>query len=327
MQRIFNGISILSLSTLFFVNVPFARTANATVIERLEAAVNNSLILKSDLAKFRRTVALRAQLDPLFNGTAIATAGAKASDAEILEFLIDDRIIEQQFPMTDAEVDQEINSIQANNQITREQLRQAIQSQGFLFPDYRELIGIGAAKRNLIDREIRTKVTVSDDDIRNYYYGVYAKGKTTPQAYRVLIITQKDRAKIEVALKAVRDGETFASVAKEYSDDATAETGGELGLLTEEQMNVGIRTELKKLKVGDTSPVLGNAKSKYFFIHLASVQAADDQRLKQVTEQIRGQLAAGEYQRQLQLWLERQRQSAFIRRAGDPPAAGLPKGL
>lgn len=327
MQRIFNGFSIPSLMVFFLASSVFTPTAEAVVIERLEAAVNNSLILKSDLAKFRRTVALRAQLDPLFTGTAIATAGVKATDSDILEFLIDDHIIEQQFPMTDAEIEQEINSIQANNQITRDQLRQAIQSQGFLFPDYRELIGIGAAKRNLIDREIRTKVTVSDDDIRNYYYGVYAKGKVTPQAYRVLIITQKDRAKIEAALKDVRAGETFAKVAKEYSDDSTAESGGELGLLTEEQMNVGIRNELKKMKVGDTSSILGNAKSKFFFIHLSAVQAADDQRLKQVTEQIRGQLAAGEYQRQLQLWLERQRQLAFIRRAGDPPAAGLPKGL
>lgn len=324
MQRLlYSVLGFLILGATFYR----LETAHAAVIERLEAAVNSQLILKSDLTKFRKTLALRSQLDPLFNGTTIAAEGVTAKDSTILEFLIDEKIILQQFSMADADVEQEVNSIQANNHITRDQLKQAIAAQGFRFEDYFELIRIGAAKRNLIDREIRTKVTVSDDDVRNYYYGTYAKGKPAPQAFQVQIITQKDAAKIASALKAVRNGEDFGNVAKKYSDDASSETGGELGVLTEEQMNKAIRTELKKLKVGETSPVLGNAKTRFFFLRLASVKTGDDQRLKQVSEQIRTQLASGEYQRQLQLWLERQRQTAYIRHAGDAAIAGLPKGL
>lgn len=311
---------------ILFAFAGFSEVGHAAVIERLEASVNNQMVLKSDLTRFRKTIPLRAQLDPLFGGTSLALEGAKASDTTILEFLIDERIILQQFPMADTDVEQEINSIQANNRITREQLKQAIAAQGFSFEDYFGLIRIGAAKRNLIDREIRTKVSVSEDDIRNYYYNTYAKGKPTPNAYQVEIVTQKNRAKIETAMKELKNGASFAEIAKKYSDDETAASGGELGVLTEEQMNKKIREELKKLKVGETSPILGDAKSRYFFIRLASVRPADDQRLKQVSDQIRAQLAGGEYQRQLQLWLERQRQVAFIRRAGDPPIAGLPKG-
>ncbi len=298
----------------------------SAVIERLEATVNNQTVLKSDLQGFRKTIPLRGQLDPLFGGTPLATEGARASDSAILEFLIDERIILQQFPMTDADVEQEINSIQANNRITREQLRSAIAEQGFNFADYFQLIRIGAAKRNLIDREIRTKVSVSDDDIRNYYYNTYAKGKPAPQAYQVEIVTNKNRTKVERAFHELKNGAPFSEIAKKYSDDATAETGGELGVLTEEQMNKGIHSELKKLKVGETSGILGNEKTRFFFLRLAAIRAADDQRMKAATDQIRTQLASSEYQRQLQLWLERQRQTAFIRRAGDPPIAGLPKG-
>lgn len=323
MQRILKGIlGLLLLGASFSILVE----AQAAVIERLEAAVNNQLVLKSDLTKFRKTIALRSQLDPLFNGTPIAAEGASASDASILEFLIDERIILQQFPMGDADVEQEVNSIQANNHITRDQLKQAIRAQGFRFEDYYELIRIGAAKRNLIDREIRTKVTVSDDDVKNYYYSTFAKDKPAPQAFQVQIITQKDPIKIAAALKEVQEGKNFATVAKRFSDDSSAEAGGELGVLTEEQMNKSIRTELKKLKVGETSPVLGNAKTRFFFLRLASMRTADDQRLKQVSDRIRAQLASGEYQRQLQLWLERQRQTAYIRHAGDTAVAGLPKG-
>jgi peptidyl-prolyl cis-trans isomerase SurA len=297
---------------------------HAAVIERLEAAVNNQIVMMSDLARFRKTIPLRAQLDPLFGGTALAKEGAGASDAEILEFLIDEKIILQQFPMTDAEVETEVNSIQANNHITREQLKQAIGAQGFSFEDYFQLIRIGAAKRNLIDREIRTKVSVSEDDVRNYYYNHYAKGKPAPQAYQVEIVTQSDKLKIEQALRDLKKGAAFADIAKKYSDDDSAESGGALGTLTADQMNKGIRTVIQKMKVGETSPILGNAKTKYFFLRLAGVKAADDQRLKAMDDQIRAQLAGGEYQRQLQLWLERQRQVAYIRRAGEAPIAGLP---
>jgi peptidyl-prolyl cis-trans isomerase SurA len=313
----------LSLLLISLMSVPSSYSA---VIERLEAAVNNQTVLKSDLARFRKTIPLRTQLDPLFSGTPLSAEGAGASDKAILEFLIDERIILQQFPMNDADVEQEINSIQANNKITRDQLRSAILEQGFTFDDYFQLIRIGAAKRNLIDREIRTKVSVSDDDIKNYYYSTYAKDKPAPQAYQVEIVTNKDRQKVESAFRELKNGAPFSEIAKKYSDDASAETGGELGVLTEEQMNKGIHSELKKLKVGETSGILGNEKTRFFFLRLAGVRTADDQRMKAAADQIRTQLASGEYQRQLQLWLERQRQTAFIRRAGDPPIAGLPKG-
>jgi peptidyl-prolyl cis-trans isomerase SurA len=311
---------------ILFAFAGISSDGHAAVIERLEASVNNQVVLKSDLTRFRNTIPLRSQLDPLFGGTPLALEGVKATDQSILEFLIDEKIIVQQFPMTDADVETEINSIQANNHITRDQLKQAIGAQGFSFEDYFSLIKIGAAKRNLIDREIRTKVNVSDDDVRNYYYSTYAKGKPAPMAYQVGIVTQKNRTKIESALRELKNGAAFADIAKKYSDDDSANTGGELGTMTEEQMNTSIRAELKKMKVGETSPILGNAKSRYFFLRLESEHPADDQRMKQVTDQIRTQLAGGEYQRQLQLWLERQRQTTFIRRAGDAPIAGLPKG-
>ena len=41
-------------------------------------------------------------------------------------------------------------------------------------------------------------------------------------------------------------------------------------------------------------------------------------------DEIRSQLSAGEYQHQIQLWLDRQRQGSFIHRRGESYVAGLP---
>jgi peptidyl-prolyl cis-trans isomerase SurA len=305
----------------------------AVTIDRLEASVNASLILLSDVRKFRQTMPLRSQLDPLFAGTAVASQGNKATDADIVQFLVDERLIAQQFPVTDSEVEQEINSIQANNKIDRGALKAALQEQGFTFEDYFELIRTSAAKRNLIDRDIRTKVSISDDDVKNYFYNHYSKSSSTPLAYRVRIITvspsnyKSAGAAKEIAdraLREIRAGEPFEEVAKRVSDDGSASSGGDLGTLTDDQMSPAIKEQLKKLQIGQVSEVLGSASSRYFILKLVDVSSGEGDRFEKMKEEIRNQLATSEYQHQITLWLDRQRQGAFIHRAGAPSVTELP---
>ncbi len=309
---------------LLLLPIHSALSASPVTIDRLKASVNTAIILASDVAKFRQTLGLRAQLDPLFSGTVLAAKGAGASDADIIDHLINDKIILQQFPVTEAEAEQEVNSIQAQNRIDRQKLRAALKEQGFSFDDYFELIRLSAAKRNLIDRDIRTKVSISDDDVKNHYYNQLA-GKTGARlSYQVQMITispsnyksptaAQDAARR--ALQAIKAGESFSEVARRMSDDPTASSGGELGSLTEDQMAPAIRKELKKLKVGETSGVLGDLKSRLFILKLTDMSSGDDSDFGRIKEEIRNQLAAAEYERQIQLWLERQGQIAFIHRA------------
>jgi peptidyl-prolyl cis-trans isomerase SurA len=315
---------------------PVANTATgpAVTIEKLQASVNSNLILFSDVLKFRETLKLRAQLDPLFPGTRVASEGEKSSDQNIVDFLIDEKIIAQQFPVTDTEVEQEINSIQANNHIDRAQLQRALTEQGFSFDQYFELIRVSVSKRNLIDRDIRTKVTISDDDIKNYFYNHYARNTAVPMAYklRVISVSLKNyksvagaRETAQSALKAIRSGEPFEDVAKRVSDDSNAENGGDLGVVTEDQVSPAIRDQVKKLRIGQVSDVFGGAQNgAYEILKLEDVKSAESERLEKMKDEIRNQLTTSEYQHQISLWLERERLNSFIHRAGDPTIAGLP---
>lgn len=325
-------LACLALSSVLLIG-PSPAQAAPIVLDRLEASVNSSLILLSDVSRFRKTEKLRAQIDPLFAGTVVATQGDKATQPQIVQFLIDEDLILQQFPITDQEVEQEINQIQNNNHLERSQLRQFLQQQGFTFEDYFELIRASASKRNLIDRDIRTKVTISDDDVKNFYYNHYAQSSPAARAYhiRAIVITPKNyksplaaRQVAEQALKEIRSGESFEEVAKRVSDDSSASSGGDLGTLTEDQMSPLIRDNLKTLKIGEVSPILGSTKSALMILKLVDVKSEEDQRMKKLKEEIRGQLVAAEYQHQVQLWLQRQRQTAFIHLAGESPTAGLP---
>ncbi len=314
--------------------VSFLPSAHAAVpLDRLEASVNSAIILASDVQKFRATLGLRQQLDPLFAGTPIAAQGEKASQADIVEFLINERLITQQFQVNDNEVEQEINSIQANNKIDRESLKKALHDQGYKFEDYFELIRVSTAKRNLIDRDIRTKVTISDDDVKNYFYNHYSKTTSVPSAYKVrmIVISPKNyknpaaaRDTAERALSSIRAGESFEEVAKRVSDDPSASSGGDLGELSADQMSASIHEPLKKMKIGGVSPVLGTPQTRFFILKLEDVRSQESDQLAKMKEEIRGHLAADEYQHQIALWLERQRQSAFVHHAGQAFTSEVP---
>lgn len=322
--------NVLLLSALISASPALAAPA---VVDQLKASVNSSLILLSDVSKFKETVKLRSQLDPLFSSTSLAAKGPSATIQEVVEYLIDDALIVQQFPVPDAEVEQQINQIQTSNRLDRTALKRALAEQGFSFDQYYELIRISASKRNLIDRDIATKVRISDDDVKNYFYNHYTKSTAVPRAYQMKIITVPVRnykttaAAKEVAMRALKEiqsGEPFEEVAKRLSGDLSSSAGGDLGVMTEDQMSPAIREQVKKLQIGGISEIFGSAESGGFYIlKLLDVKSGDTDRFEKMKDEIRNQLYLAESQHQISLWLERQRQRAFIRKAGESSIAGL----
>jgi len=108
-----SALAVIALIAGAYATTSLAETSktagSGTVIEKLEASVNASLILLSDVENFRETLKLRQQLDPLFPGTKIAAEGLNASDDAIVDFLVNEGLITQQFPVTDTEVEQEVD--------------------------------------------------------------------------------------------------------------------------------------------------------------------------------------------------------------------------
>jgi len=293
-------------------------------VDRLEASVNSGVILSSDIQRFRDTFSLRMELDPLFASSSLAQSGGKPTESEMIGALVQDRLILEAFPVTDTEVEQEINSIQSSSRISRDRLKAALAEKGARFEDYFELIRLSTAKRNLIDREIRSKVSISEDDVKNQFYNRIARQGNIPLTYKVQIISISrssfNSAKAvtdaaERAQTAIKAGDSFDEVAKRYSDDATAASGGDLGSLTEDQMSPAIKKEIKTLKVGQVSATIGDPNQRVIILRLADISSGDDARFQKVRDEIRNQLTAAEYQKQIQFWIERQERQAFIHRA------------
>jgi peptidyl-prolyl cis-trans isomerase SurA len=289
-----------------FTAVFFAAPAHAEVVERLDAVINKTAIYMSDVTRFRDQVALRAKVDPIFTNEPIAKK-PNPSDYEVVSFLIDDAIILDKFPIPDADVEQEINTIQANLKIDRDQLRAAILREGFKFEDYFRLMRVSLAKRQLIDRDIRSKAVVSEDDLRSEYNREKSTSSSFEGSFHLFLqkIPKKDYNTAALAkdeaqreLEAIKKGAAF--------------TGEDLGYLAYGDMSEALQKVVQKLGPEKMSGVVEDTDS-FMIVKTGDIKNDIDSANDREKDQLRSRLMDAEFQHQIHLWLEHERANNFVK--------------
>ena len=125
-------------------------------------------------------------------------------------------------------------------------------------------------RANLINREIRTKVNVSPEEVERYYKAHLDEYGTSPKVHARLIslLVPADasdaekaaiRAKAEEVHKLAADGGNFAKLAKEYSQGPAAEEGGDIGEIEPDRDAARVREGGDGLKPGQVSPLIATA--------------------------------------------------------------------
>jgi peptidyl-prolyl cis-trans isomerase C len=120
---------------------------------------------------------------------------------------------------------------------------------------------------NLIEKEIASKITISDADAKKFYDENIDKFKQpeTVQASHILIGVdpkasadekKKAKEKAEALLKRAKAGEDFATLAKDNSTCPSAPQGGNLGYFSKGQMVPAFETVAFSLKPGEISDVV-----------------------------------------------------------------------
>jgi peptidyl-prolyl cis-trans isomerase SurA len=306
----------LVLSLLFATSL----AAHAVIVDRVLAVVNNETILQSDIEAFRRTMKLRREIDP-FMALSESMDGNTPSREKIMDYLIQERIIAQTTKVADTDVENKIAEVMKNNQLDRHSLEGFLRSKGFNLTDYSYLMRVSLQKQSLLDREVRMRVNISDDDVRNHYFNTQLKTAKQSLEYSIqsIFIDGKNyksarfaQDAAQAALRSINEGEAFADVAKRVSDDPSAPNGGDIGFVAGEQMNPAMYDALKSMKIGSLSGVISSGNA-YYVLKLNDIRTSENERLEHEKEAIREQLAKTEYRRQIVLWTERARSTAFVK--------------
>lgn len=161
-----------------------------------------------------------------------------------------------------------------------------------------------------LKREIAQKITVSDDEVKQYYDSHKDEFKTQEmvKARHILVRVEnaasedekkKAKDKAEMYLKKIKDGEDFAKMAAEVSDDPGSKAkGGDLGFFPKGRMVKSFEDAAFALKPGETSGIV----ETQFGFHIIKVEDKKEPTIESfdaVKERIKQKLAQDRTRKEL----------------------------
>lgn len=253
-----------------------AGAGRAEVINRIVASVDGEPITLYELQQYE---AKQRVLLP----NAAQTTKNDMLQALITEKLLAREIAARGVHVRDDEVDRYIDHIKETNRVDDAQLKEALKQQGMDYEKYRAQVRSEIEKVQLLNREIRGKVTVSPEDVDRYYQA-HKKDYELPGTVHVRQITLRlDADAPDEVVKAVMDraqelrarlskGEDFATLARQASEDPVAADGGDLGEVEPVKLLPEFENAVGKMKDGDVTEPIRTAMG----VHLLKLEERID---------------------------------------------------
>jgi peptidyl-prolyl cis-trans isomerase SurA len=299
--------------------------AQAETVDRIVAIVNDEIITLSDMSKFASRLKTGGLTDDLLIPDEATKDGVLKDEDKLLQKMIDEKILDSQVKKENLSVaiervEQEIRSIAKRNNVTRDELKAALQERGINFSQYQDFIKTGLERQSLIEKAITSRIKISEDDVATAY--ATAHGESGDQAFEYTISQilfanskggkQSAHKRAEAALKRLHEGANFEKLSAETSEDPSYEQGGLLGVFKTGELQKDLEAVVSKLNAGEYSGVLPT-QDGFHIVRVDKKHLIADPRTEKEREKIRASLYEKTYKKQFQTWLENLRQDAFIR--------------
>ena len=310
-----------ALSALIFSNL--IGIANARVIDKIVAVVDSGVVLASDVET--RLNDLKTQAESRGNAVEI--------NDELREQVLERLILEQAqvevakrrgLQIDDARVNETLLQIAKNRETDLLGLKNAIESEGKSFAVFREQIRRELLINAIRDREVKTRIRISDTELERFMETTGGQVSTAPELLlSQIVVGLPNRPSPEVIQQAeqkavqIRDallkGAPFGQMAVRYSDAPEASQGGDLGwrnilelnpsfadALTEAKKNTlvgpirspgGFHLIAVRDRRGDQSVVVTEYKARHLLIKPDAVRSLE--KAEQLAQNVRRELEGG----------------------------------
>ena len=243
--------------------------SESVLLDRVVAVVNNEVITRVDLDEQIRVALqqLRRQNTPL--------PAQEVLERQLLERLVTARVLVQTARETglrvdDTQLQRSLERIAQENKLTPDAFRKALEGDGVNFNRFREELRNEILITRLKEREVDSKILITDAEIDNYLKNQQTLGGKDDEyslAHILLLVPeqaspeqiQAKRAAAEKALAQLKGGADFRQVSAGVSDAQNALEGGPLGWRPTSRLPQLFVDAVRTLKVGDLSPVLRSA--------------------------------------------------------------------
>ncbi|MFW6011162.1 MAG: peptidylprolyl isomerase [Desulfosalsimonas sp.] len=314
----FKGLLVFAAAVFFLVGLIIHTGQAARAEENKEAengddyvaAVNGVKIPAQDLERIVDLFKAR------YGGS-----GAQIGDQQLayIRKTILDNLIEQQLlyqaskdegiKVDSVDVREEIDKIKSEFE-NEDQFKNHISGLNYTEKGLEKEIRRGLSIRKLIEERFGSSLTVTDQEVKSFYED-NKKQFEVPERVRAshILIRADDenkaqaREKIREVKQKLEDGEDFSELAREYSDDPSGESGGDLGYFSRGQMVKNFEEAAFELEPGEVSDIV-ETQFGYHLIKLEDKEGKGVKPLAEARDSIRENLEQKKMMQKLDPYIE-----------------------
>lgn len=266
---------------LFCFQLFLAQTAPAKVIEQLIVVIDGEPYTLSNLAAYAK-----AKMGREFPAGDLKKIND--DDREVLEQFITEKLLEAEaresgIKVTEQDVSQYIDEIKKRNRLSDDELKTVLSREGQTLESYRASVKSELEKSEILNRQVRNKVNITNDDVERYYKLNANKFRSEDRVrlrHILLALPQAaTREEVQAANEKAMDlykrivaGADFAELAREYSQGAGQADGGDIGWVSRGKLISGIeQVAFDKLTVGQVSTPFQTSMG----VHIVKLEARE----------------------------------------------------
>jgi peptidyl-prolyl cis-trans isomerase C len=240
----------------------------------------------------------------------------------ISEELLYQESIKQKLKLENGYVDNELKSLKERFGSDM-QYQQVLKRMELTEDQLKDQIARQALIRQLVEKEVISKIALSKEDAKEYYQANSDKFRQPERVRAQHILIKVDpgadeqkkseaRKKLEGVKKRVLGGEDFGKLAKEYSEDEYSKVrDGDLGYFTRGRMVKSFEDAAFQLAPNEVSGIV-ETQFGYHLIKVLDHQAAKDPSFEEVEPQVMSILRNETIQRKLDPYILNLRQNAKV---------------
>ena len=296
------------------------------MVDGIAAVVNSNVITYGqvrELLMFRQR-----SLNETYQGEELKAKMKESQDAALKDLvdrqLIIDSFKEQGFSIPEYVIEDRMqNIIREEFGGDRTAFVRTLRAQGFSLSRFREIEREKIIVQAMRQRAVRSDFVISPDKVEAYYRRNIAE-YSTPEEIRLSMIVLRveedgsgdpaaaKRGMAEEIRGKLAEGADFAGIAQMYSEDSTAEAGGDWGWIDRKTLNEELNRVAFSLQPGQLSRVVQLGDSLYI-MRVEARKAAVTKPLAELREEISKKLFEEERLRLQEQWIKTLREKAYVK--------------
>jgi parvulin-like peptidyl-prolyl isomerase len=275
--------------------------------DKIVAIVNSDVITQKDLSDFVNFT--RMQLSGQYQGKELEEK-TRALKSDLLNKLIDDRIILQEAKRSKVKADEEkikekVNEIKRRYS-SETDFQQALALQGLVQADIEKRLNEQMLMYNIIEMRVKSKIAVNPAEVTDFYQRNPQEFNLSEQRDFESAVFEDADAASQVAAN-LKKGQTLGALAQKYSFNV-----GTLGGVVEAELRKELSDALFKIKIGEYAGPL-KIENKYYIFRLNKISPPRAKQLSEVQERIYSFLLEKKLQESLAKWLDELKGRAYIK--------------